>query len=208
MSIIKNPTQKQIKQVIQQLSEGEIIVCPTDTIYGIAANINSDDAIRKVYDLKKRSYDKPLSIIVHEINNLKDVAYVNDQIMEIAQRLLPGPYTLILNKKNTVSNFITASKPSVGVRIPDNEITYALTKKFPITTTSANLSHMPTCDNIKDIKKQLQNDKITYLDTGIVVDNTPSTIIDMTGKYPKIIRKAKTDNNIEDILKIKILGDN
>lgn len=202
--IEENPTDTQINEIIEQMHNGDIIVYPTDTIYGIGANIYNAKAIRRVYYVKKRSVNKPLSIIAHNIRQIHEIAFTTPRITMILKRLLPGPYTILLNKKPIINDMITAHKPTVGIRIPDNPITYQLTRDFPITTTSANISNTPTPDNIEDIRKQLGDKIDTYIDTGCVVDNTPSSIVDLTGEYPKIIRDAKTDNNIDKILKLKL----
>ncbi|PAV07366.1 L-threonylcarbamoyladenylate synthase [Methanosphaera cuniculi] len=202
--IIENPTDAQIDEIITQMHDGKIIVYPTDTIYGIGANIFNAQAIRKTFYVKQRSVNKPLSIIVHNRRQIDEIAYTNPKINKILKKLLPGSYTILLNKKPIINDMITAHMTTVGIRIPDNQITYKLTRDFPITTTSANITHKPTPDNIIDIQRQLKDKITTYIDTGVMADNTPSTIIDLTQQYPKIIREAKTDNNIEKILEIKL----
>lgn len=203
--IIENPTDAQIDEIIIQMHDGKIIVYPTDTIYGIGANIFNAQAIRKIFYVKQRSVNKPLSIIAHNRRQIDEIAYTNPKINKILKKLLPGPYTILLNKKSIINDMITAHMPTVGIRIPDNQLTYKLTQDFPITTTSANITDMPTPNNITDIQKQLKDKITTYIDAGAIADNTPSTIIDLTQQYPKIIRDAKTDNNnIEKILEIKL----
>lgn len=202
--IIENPTDAQIDDIITQMHDGKIIVYPTDTIYGIGADIFNAQAIRKTFYVKQRSVNKPLSIIAHNRRQIDEIAYTNPKINKILKKLLPGPYTILLNKKSIINDMITAHMPTVGIRIPDNQLTHKLTRDFPITTTSANITDKPTPNNITDIQKQLKDKITTYIDAGAIADNTPSTIIDLTQQYPKIIRDAKTDNNIEKILEIKL----
>ena len=102
----------------------------------------------------------------------------------------------VLNE-NTNTNII-------GIRIPDNKITHSLTKDFPITSTSANLSNIQTPDNITDIKKQLGDNIDIYIDCGKKIKNQPSTIIDLTQQNPKIIRQHKNNELINKILKIDL----
>jgi L-threonylcarbamoyladenylate synthase len=84
-----------IASVVSALKNGEIIVYPTDTLYGLGADIYNDSAIKKIFLIKKRSCDQPLSIAVSSINNLKDVAFVDDRTIRVAERFLPAKLTLI-----------------------------------------------------------------------------------------------------------------
>ncbi len=204
MNIIKNPTDEQINNIISQLKRGEVIVYPTDTIYGLAVNIYDENAIKKVYKIKQRSKTKPLSACFHNLDQIKQATSLNSIQEEIIGKLLPGPYTFLVKKNDKIPNILTSNTEIIGVRIPDNQISYNLTKEFPITSTSANISNKPTPNNIYGIKDQLKDDIITYIDSGILSNSMPSTIIDLTKQYPKIIRKGKIDNTIENILKIKL----
>lgn len=205
MKIIKNPNNEQVDEIIEELSQDKLVVYPTDTIYGIASNIYSENAIKKVFDVKNRSLDKPLSVCVHDYSQLKSVATVTPQQEEIIKSLLPGSYTLLLKKKDSVHSILTSGSDKIGVRIPDNEISYLLTKKFPITTTSANISNNMTPDNVWDIAKQLGDSIAYYIDEGIIENNQNSTIIDLCGEYPKIVRNGKCDEEkINKILKMNL----
>lgn len=205
MNIIKNPNNDELETIVSDLRKGELIVYPTDTIYGIAANINNENAIKKVYKTKQRSMSKPLSVCVHNIQQIKQLAFVNKSIEKILNTLLPGPYTLILEKKENTSSLLTSEKKSIGIRIPDNEICHYLTKGFPITSTSANISNNKTPNNINEIANQLGDNITTYIDCGEITNNQPSTIIDLTTEYPKILRKGQCQNKILDhILKINL----
>lgn len=204
MKIIRNPSNNQLDDIINDLSDGGVIVYPTDTIYGIGVNIHNQNAIRKVYDIKSRRYDKPLSVCVHDINQLRQVAQSNEVIDNIINKLLPGSYTLLLKKKDNISDKLTANSDKIGVRIPDNRICSYLTKDYPITSTSANISGKTTSDNIDEIVNQLGDNINCYIDVGIL-DNGASTIIDLTTKYPSIIRKGVYDEKIlNSILEINL----
>ena len=197
-----------IDEIIDKLSNDELVVYPTDTIYGIASNINSLKAIDKVFQIKNRSYDKPLSVCVHDFRQLDEVACVNSIQRRIAKLLFPGTYTLLFKKREDVSDLLTANSDVIGVRIPDNEISSALTRSFPITTTSANLSNTTTPDNVCDIIKQLGSEVSFYIDGGRLSDNTYSTIINLTGKRPSILRRGMCEEEkIRKILKMNLYDD-
>lgn len=208
MKIIKNPTSDDIKSIINELANDNLVVYPTDTIYGIASNIHSSDAINKVFDVKNRSHEKPLSVCVHDFKQLELVADINPVQRKIAKSLLPGTYTLLFRKNENVSQLLTSNSDIIGVRIPDNRISYLLTKNFPITTTSANKSNSKTPNNIPDIIKQLGDDISIYIDNGVIKDNTYSTIIDLTGDKAVIVRKGMCDEDkINRILKMNLYYD-
>lgn len=208
MKIIKNPTSDDIKSIINELSKDNLVVYPTDTIYGIASNISSSNAINKVFDVKNRSHDKALSVCVHDFKQLELVAHINPIQRKIAKLLLPGPYTLLLKKRDDVLPLLTSNSDKIGVRIPDNSIASSLTRHFPITTTSANISNAGTPNNIPDIMKQLGDDISVYIDNGVMEDNTYSTIIDLTGDKPFIVRKGMCDEEkIDAILKMNLYYD-
>ena len=206
MNIIKNPSDDDYKKILGSLKRGKLVVYPTDTIYGIAADINNEEAVRKVFLSKKRAFDKPISASFHDYNQLCRYTKITGKTDEIIKKLLPGPYTLILEKNSNVNSLLTANTEKLGVRIPDNNVSYHLTKYFPITTTSANITGEETPDNINDIKNSLDNEVSVYIDGGIIKNNNASTIIDLTGRKPEIIRKTrKLDNNVRKILKTRLI---
>ena len=205
MKIIKNPDNDEMDMIINELSKDNLVVYPTDTIYGIASNIHDDNAIKKVFELKNRSYDKPLSVCVHDFKQLEEVAQLNGLQRKIVKLLLPGSYTLLFKKQEDVSPLLTANTDVIGIRIPDNRISYQLTRDFPITTTSANLSNNKTPDNIQDIVDELGLSVSVYIDEGRMHDNLYSTIIDLTRDKPLIVRRGMCDEDkINRILKMNL----
>ena len=194
-----------LKKIVDCLKEGKLVVYPTDTIYGIAVDIRNVNSIKKVYATKKRSFDKSISICFHDINQLEKYVFLNDEIKQIIEKSLPGPYTFLLEKKDIINPLLTANTSVVGVRIPDNRVSYDLTCDFPITSTSANISDCPTPTNILQIQKQLGNNISVYINQGELKNNQPSTIIDLTNKKPVIVRKGIHDEKVlNNILKINL----
>ena len=180
-----------VSKAIKALKNGEIIVYPTDTLYGLGADIYNDDAVCRIFKIKKRPTNMPLSIAVSDYNELDKIAFTNEKIKNIANIFLPGKLTLILKKKDSVSDIVTAGLDKVAVRIPDNQITLELLSNFgPITATSANIHGQRTLGIISEINMQFEDEDIAeYLDIGRL-DGHPSTIIDMTGKEIKVIREG------------------
>ena len=129
-----------IDDAIEVLANGGVVLYPTDTVYGLGANIFDIRAVRKVFDIKQRSLLKPLSILVSDVKAIDLVAKVSIEQKKVINSHLPGPYTFILKKRKIVPRVVTSGSNYVGIRVPDNEIACRLARLFPITTTSANLS--------------------------------------------------------------------
>jgi len=192
-----------LHQAIVALKRGELVVYPTDTLYALGADVFNESAVRRVFKVKNRSFDIPLPVAVASFNDIKSVAFVNDVAKRLAEQFLPGPLTLILNKKSSISDIVTGSLDKVAVRVPKNDIALELLSKFgPLTATSANVHEMKTPQDAKGIKKQFKDGDIAiYLDSG-KLNSLPSTIVDITDKTAKIIREgAITKSDILDAIR-------
>ena len=171
-----------INEAIEVMANGGVVLYPTDTVYGLGANIFNKKAVKKVFELKKRILTKPLSILVQNLEDIEIIAKIGSYERENINKYLPGPYTLILNKKSVVSRTVTGRLRQVGVRIPDNNIARNLAKIFPITTTSANLAGLEVHQSIEDIINQLNGEVDLVIDVGTLKQSHPSTIIDLSTK--------------------------
>ena len=178
-----------ISEAIDILVDGGVVLYPTDTVYGLGANIFDSKAVRRVFEIKQRSPLKPLSILVSNVRAIDLVAKVSLKQKEIINQHLPGPYTFILNKRKIVPRAVTSGSSYVGVRVPDNEIACRLASLFPITTTSANLSDEEVLSSPKEILEQLDCDVDLVIDVGELNSNHASKIVDLSGRNPRIIRK-------------------
>lgn len=178
-----------VSEAINVLADGGVVLYPTDTVYGLGANIFDKKAVRKVFDIKQRSYLKPLSILVGDVRAIDLVAKTSLSQKQTINKYLPGPYTFILNKRKIVPRTITSGLKSVGVRVPDCELACRLASIFPITTTSANLSDDEVLSNPKEILDQIGNNVDLVIDVGDLNTANASSIVDLTGFNPKIIRK-------------------
>lgn len=178
-----------INEAINVLANGGVVLYPTDTVYGLGANIFDNKAVRKVFDIKERSLLKPLSILVSHINAIDLVAKVSLSQKNTIREYLPGPYTFILDRKKIVPRTVTSGSSYVGVRVPNCEIACRLASIFPITTTSANLSDDEVLSTPDEILEQLNKDVDLVIDVGKLDSNHASRIVDLTRINPKIIRK-------------------
>jgi len=180
-----------LSKAIAAVKNGKVIVYPTDTLYGLGADIFNDEAVKKVFKIKKREKTNALPIAVADVNELEKIAFVDDKSRCLIKAFLPGKLTVVLKKKNIVSDLVTGGSDNVAIRIPDNKIALYLLSNFgPLTATSANIHGKKTPVNIIDINIQFKSSDIAvYIDNGIL-DGVPSTIVDMTQEPFKIIRKG------------------
>ena len=182
--------EKIIDEAIDVLSEGGVVLYPTDTVYGLGANIFDASAVKKVFEIKQRSFLKPLSILVSDIGAIDLVARISNSQREVIENYLPGPYTFILNKQNIVPRVVTSGSSFVGVRVPNCEIACRLAGIFPITTTSANISDKEVLSTPDEILDQLGCDIDLVIDAGPIKSKRPSVIVDYTdSENPKILRR-------------------
>ncbi|WP_273476656.1 L-threonylcarbamoyladenylate synthase [Methanobrevibacter woesei] len=185
----ENPDKEVIEEAINVMAHGGVVLYPTDTVYGLGVNIFNKKAVRRIYDIKKRSLMKPLSIIVSSKDAISHVANLRTRDKIYVDKFLPGPYTLILNKTKIVPRVVTSGLKHVGVRIPDNEIACRISDLFPVTTTSANLSDHEVCETPDEILDQLNHDVDLVIDVGKLKRNKPSTIINLTSEKPIILER-------------------
>jgi len=192
--------QEELTNAIKAVENGEIIVYPTDTLYALGANIFNEEVIKKLFKIKKRPISVPLPVAVFDSNDLNKIAYINKKTKKIINNFLPGPLTLLLKKKKTIPEIVTSGRDTIALRIPDNKIALELLSKTgPITATSANIHGKKTGLIVDNLKKEFQNNVSIFLDDGLL-DNSPSTILDLTTDNPIIIRQGEI--KIEQIMKV------
>ncbi|BDC36145.1 MAG: threonylcarbamoyl-AMP synthase [Candidatus Methanoliparum thermophilum] len=182
-----------IEDAINSLKRKKIVVYPTETVYGLGCDIYSKNAVKKIYEIKKRPFDKPLSIAVVDFDTIENFAFIPNR--DILRILLSRPVTVILKKKKSVPDYITGGSDKVGIRLPQHPIAYDLIKKFgsPITSTSANISGENPPNSIDQIMLD-----IPYIDGG-TVSGIPSTIVDLVDK--RIVRSGIDDDFVKNVLK-------
>ena len=193
MKILKTNQNKVDKKVIDEavkvLADGGVILYPTDTVYGLGANIFNRKAVKRVYNIKKRSYLKPISLLVSSKDAIPLVSKASVNQINFMDKYLPGPYTFILKKSKIVPRHLTSGSANVGIRVPESEIACNLAKLFPITTTSANISSENTLDTPEEILKQLGCEVDLVIDVGPLKSKNPSTIIDLTAEEPIFVKR-------------------
>lgn len=194
----KKPELEIIKQAAEVLKAGGLVVYPTDTAYGLGGNALDKKVIKKVYEIKGRDFTKPTHVIVRNWQMIEQLCYPNKLAKKLYDKFLPGPLTLILPKRPSVPDILTANLPTLGVRIPNNHVTMKLSShlSFPYTTPSANRAGEPTPYSINEVKKVLDISKVDLiLNAGKLPKVLPSTIVDATNEVPKILREGPISKN-------------
>ena len=185
--------EKVLNNATRILKKGGVVVYPTDTLYGLGVNAFNEDAIIKIQKTKEQDRNKPISVIVKDLKMARKIACIDSKIEKILNKIWPGSITIVLRKKNIISDILTGNGETVAIRIPDNEFILALMKKidFPITATSANISGEKDLLKSKEIVAKFKFAKTKpdlFIDNGDIKNPTASTIIDLTTTIPKIIR--------------------
>ena len=189
-----NPQGRLIKRAADILKTGGVISYPTDTIYGIGCDIYNKKALENIYLMKGRDKRKPMSFVCSDLSHISQFAKVSNSAYRIMKRCLPGAYTFILEASSDVPKMLMPKRKTVGIRIPDNEITLSLVKHLgnPIISTSANITGEEVISDPIEIDMYLGKFLDATIDGGILSGDA-STIIDLTGNVPSLIREGAGD---------------
>ena len=189
-----NPQKRMIKKVVDLLKNGEIIAYPTDTYYGIGCDIMNKKAIEKIYMLKKRDKKKPFSFICSDLKNISNYAEVSNYAYKTMKRLLPGPYTFILEGSKLVPKIMLTRRKTAGIRIPANNICMELVKELgnPIISTSVKKSDNTIIYDPFHIHEYFSS-RLTVVIDGGPVPGQPSSVISLINDIPEVIREGMGD---------------
>ena len=192
-----------VNKIVKFLNEGKIGITPTDTVYGIMGDATNEEVIKKVYKVKKRDYSKPLLILVSNIKMLEEYVNIsNDLERTIIEKFWPGKLTIIMKKKNNLSNLITGGSDTIGVRMPDNKDLIKIIELFgkPIISTSANISGSETIEDVSEIEEELKDNVDFIVDGGRCIARS-STIISILDNKINILRNGELSSKLEEFNK-------
>jgi len=183
-----NPQQRLINRVCAVLEEGGLIVYPTDTFYGIGCNLFNKRGIQLIYRLKNRPLKKPFSFLCDSLKEVSRYALVSNYAYKTMKRLLPGPYTFILEGTRLVPKIMLTKRKTVGIRVPDNNICLDIIRTFgrPIISTSA------VFDDPQSIKEAYGSFLDVIIDGGVLYQS-PSSVVSLIDDMPEVIREGKGD---------------
>ena len=191
-----NPQERLLRQAAEALTSGGLIAYPTDTCYAIGCDLYNVKGISRIFQIKRRPVNKPFSFICQDLKNISEYALVGNSAYKFMKRLLPGPYTFVLEASRQVPKLLQSKRRTVGIRVPDHPIALGLVRLLghPIISTSASLPESAVESDPLDIEERFKPYLALVIDGGIVLPE-PSSVISLIDDAPEIIREGKGDVN-------------
>jgi len=191
---------------VERLRAGGVVAYPTETFYGLGVDAYKEDALQKIYAIKKRDFSQPLSVLIPRRDSLSEYA---ENIPEVAWKLIdrfwPGPLTLVVSAAPCLPSLLRSQTNKIAVRVSSHPIAEALTEGLgsPITATSANISGATSPTTPEEVARQLGHKVDLIIDGGQTRGDKPSTIVDVTQSPPQLIREGAIPfREIEALLRI------
>lgn len=172
---------------------GEVIVLPTDTVYGVGADATSSSAVQRLLDAKERGRDFPPPVLIAEVGMVRALATgIDSRLSRLAEAFWPGALTVVLKARETLRMDLGERGETIAVRVPDQSFTRELLRRTgPLAVSSANVHGRDAATTIEDAVAQLAERCSVYLDAGTMAGNTPSTIVDLTGPQAQVLRTGR-----------------
>jgi tRNA threonylcarbamoyl adenosine modification protein (Sua5/YciO/YrdC/YwlC family) len=188
----EHPQPRKIRQVADQLESGAVIAYPTDTVYGFGCDLTNRRAIDRIYRLKNMSPKQLLSFVCPDLSEIARYAQVGDAAYRILRRILPGPYTVVLEATREVPKKLLQKRKTVGIRVPDCPITLDLVRAFgrPIISSSVVDGDGEPMEDAVDIRDRYSRQLDAILDGGFIMAE-PSTVISLVDDEFEVIREGK-----------------
>ena len=204
LNINNSKDYQKLRYSAEIIKNGGIVVFPTETVYGIGTNGLDKEAVERLYKIKERPLNKPISLLVSDYEMIEKVVKdINELEYKIMKKFFPGPLTIILNKKDIVPDILTSGGSTVGIRMPEEEITRKLIEYagVPIAAPSANISGKPSGIDLQEIIKEFGDKVDYYIDGGKSKIGIGSTIVKVENNTIKILREGSiSKKEIEDLI--------
>ena len=190
----QNPQMRLICKAVDVLRGGGIVIYPTDTVYGMGCDLFNKKGIERIYEIKRRDQKQPFSFICADLKDISRYAQVSDGAYKIMKRLLPGPFTFILNASRSVPKIILPKRQTTGIRVPDNRICQALVGEMgsPIISTSVKDGDGELLSDPRIIE-ELYGKRVDMIIDGGIIAATPSSVISLLDEGVEVIRIGKGD---------------
>jgi len=190
----ENPQMRLIRRAVDVLREGGIIIYPTDTVYGMGCDLFNKRSIEKIYEIKQRSKKQPFSFICSDLKDISNYALVSNYAYKIMRRMLPGPYTFVLEASRVVPKILLPKRKTVGIRVPNNKICLALVQELgnPIISTSVTTGENRILSDPIDMETEFRHCVGMVIDGGMVTPEE-SSVISFIDDVPDVIREGKGD---------------
>jgi tRNA threonylcarbamoyl adenosine modification protein (Sua5/YciO/YrdC/YwlC family) len=195
---LDNPQPRAIQKAAEVLHAGGAVIYPTDTVYGIGTSIEDKNAIEKIHTLKRQRQDRPFSFVCSDLTHIAEYAHVSNAAFKIMKRLIPGPYTFILPaaRMKQLPRILVSKRKTVGIRVPDSRVTLAIVRELghPILSTSATDENGNALNDPELIAGRYRNLVELILDGGVLTSEQ-STVLDLTGETPRVVRYGAGDTS-------------
>ncbi|MCX5838088.1 MAG: L-threonylcarbamoyladenylate synthase [Deltaproteobacteria bacterium] len=190
----QNPQIRLIRKAVEVLRGGGIIIYPTDTVYGMGCDLFNKKGIERIYEIQRRERKQPLSFICADLKDISRYARVSDDAYKIMKRLLPGPYTFILEASRAVPKIILPKRQTTGIRVPDNRICQALVAEMgsPVISTSVKNGEGELLSDPRMIE-ELFGKRVDMIIDGGIIAATPSSVVSLLDEGVEVIRIGKGD---------------
>ena len=189
----ENPNPDIIQEAAGIIRKGGVIAFPTRCLYGLGADAFNPEAVDRIFKIKQRSAEKPILILIDEPNRLKGlVTHISEAAKAISERFWPGRVTLVFDAGAKVPETLTAGTGKIGIRLAGHPVAAALARatQGPLTGTSANISGCPGCHQIEGLQPAVTQQLDLILDAGPLRGGNGSTVVDVTGKIPRVLREG------------------
>lgn len=192
-----NPQPRRIAQMADLLRKGGIIAYPTDTLYGIGCDIMNKKAIERIYQIRQQNKNQPFSFICSDLKNISQYAKVSNYAYKTMRRLLPGPYTFILEGSKLVPKIMLTRRKTAGIRVPDHPICLEIVRALghPIISTTAAPPNAAPIDQAFLIEEAFGTQLAATIDGG-PVPGDPSSVVSLIGDQPEVLREGIGDVTI------------
>jgi len=207
-----NPQPELILKAAGLIKKGGVVLFPTRCLYGLGADAFNPEAVDRIFRIKQRPYNKPVSVLIKDTKDLHIlVKHIPSTAKCIMDYFWPGQITIVFEAKSTISRNLTGGTGKIGIRLPEHPVALSLVKKVnsPITGTSANISGKTGCSAISDLDVQIADKIDIMLDAGPLKGGTGSTVVDVTTSFPTILREGYVSaKNIFSVLEKSNFIDN
>lgn len=199
MEIVKidlnHPSEESLGIVLKALMKEKVVAHPTDTCYGLAADIYSRKALKRLYQIKQMRFEKPVTFMVASLKQAMNYGVFNEQALALAEKYWPGALTLVLRRRDAVPDHFNEYTTTVGIRIPKDPFTFELIERLgkPVTTTSANLTGQPAAYSMEEIVDYFRRERIKpdlVVDAGKLENRLASTVVQILGNEIRVLRQG------------------
>ncbi len=190
----QNPQMRLIRKAVEVLRSGGVVIYPTDTVYGMGCDLFNKKGIERIYEIQRRDRKQPLSFICADLKDISRYARVSDDAYKIMRRLLPGPYTFILEASRAVPKIILPKRQTTGIRVPDNRICQALVAEMgsPVISTSVKDGEDELLSDPRMIE-ELFGKRVDMIIDGGIIAAAPSSVVSLLHEGVEVIRTGKGD---------------